>query len=185
MINNNELSQWLSYNPNSGEFFWLKTSSSRACAGSRAGTTTKKGYISIKIRGTFFLAHRLAWFFVHGEFPENQIDHKNTIKTDNRISNLRLSTNKQNHCNRGAQKNSTSGIKGVYWFKPQKSWKAQIVVSGKSIHLGYFKTKEQAAEARKAAEAIHHKEFAHRGEATIAYSDPLPRSRVKLVKEAA
>lgn len=154
--------EWLSYEPTTGIFRWLKMSSNKAPVGTIAGASHCKGYISIKVRGHTVLAHRLAWWFHYGAFPKNQIDHINCDKTDNRIANLREATNAQNHANRGAQRNNTSGIKGVYWFKPQKAWKAQIVVNGKSIHLGCFKTKDEAANARRAGEKLHQKEFAHR-----------------------
>jgi hypothetical protein len=122
---------WLSYDPATGIFRWLKTSG-KGYAGAVAGTPHPKGYLQIAVRGERVLAHRLAWWFCYGEWPETQIDHKNADKTDNRIDNLREATNTQNHANRGAQRNSTSGIKGVYWWKPGQKWRAQISVANRS-----------------------------------------------------
>lgn len=167
-MNISELPEWISYNATNGQFTWLKTSG-KGYAGAIAGTPQAKGYIAISIRGRQFLAHRLAWLFVHGDLPTKQIDHINGVKTDNRIANLRLATNMQNHANRGAQRNSTSGVKGVYWFKPQQKWKAQIQVNGKAIVLGYFASKDAAIAARLEGEKKYQGEFAHRGPPTLAY----------------
>ena len=169
MMNINDLREWISYNPATGDFTWIKTSG-KGRVGSLAGTPHPKGYVAISVRRRQFLAHRLAWMFTHNEFPAVQIDHRNGIKTDNRIENLRLATNAQNHANRGAQCNSTSGVKGVYWFKPQGKWKAQIQVMGKSITIGYFDCKSDAVAARLRAEDKYQGEFRHQGAPTLAYA---------------
>jgi len=104
-----------------------------------------------------------------GRARRNRFDHINGDKADNRVCNLREATNQQNHANRGAQRNSTSGVKGVYWFKPQQKWKAQICVNKRSIVLGYFATKEEAITARKAAEDKYHGHWKHEGAPTLAY----------------
>ena len=163
-----ELSEWLAYSPETGEFTWLKTSG-KGYAGRIAGTRHAKGYITISVRGRMMLAHRVAWLFVNGKWPSQQIDHVNGDKADNRIANLREATNAQNHCNRGPQKNNTSGVKGVYWFKPNRQWKAQIQVGGKQITLGYFHEFDAAVRCRKEAERKYQGDWQHKGPPTISY----------------
>ncbi len=163
-----ELKRWVSYDPETGSFIWLKTSG-KGRVGQIAGTRHIKGYITVTVCGHRILAHRLAWWFVHGGWPAHQIDHINGKKADNRIVNLREATNAQNHCNRGAQKNSSTGVKGVYWFKPNRQWKAQIVVNGKSIVLGYFDDFKSAVRSRKDAEEEYQGSWRHEGPPTIAY----------------
>lgn len=164
-----KLSEWLAYSPETGQFTWLRTSG-KGYAGQIAGTRHAKGYISISVRGRMMLAHRLAWFFANGTWPSKQIDHINGDKADNRIVNLREATNAQNHCNRGAQKNSSTGVKGVYWFKPNRRWKAQIVVNGRSIVLGYFNDFDAAVRCRKEADKKYQGVWKHEGPPTIGYA---------------
>ena len=88
------------------------------------------------------------------------IDHKNGVKVDNRRDNLRKSTNQQNQCNKGKQKNNTSGYKGVHLFKPTNKWAAAIKVHSKSISLGHYSNKIDAARAYNRAALTYHGEFA-------------------------
>lgn len=175
-MTDDDLKSWVSYNRDTGQFTWLKTSG-KGYVGAAAGTMFK-GYVMITIRGKHVLAHRLAWFFEYGRWPAHQIDHINGVKDDNRITNLREATNAQNHCNRGPQKNSTSGVKGVYWFKPDQRWKAQIVVRGKCMVLGYFRNFDDAVRCRKEAEEKYQGEWRHNE------SLPVTRYASKQVVEA-
>ena len=125
------------------------------------GTTGKKGtpitcrdqygYIKLGVNGKDYLAHRIIWLYVHGEFPPHQIDHINRDKGDNRISNLRAVTNQTNHRNKAIQSNNTSGSNGVYWCKRSKRWVGNIKLNGASKHLGSFKEKNDAIAAREKA----------------------------------
>jgi hypothetical protein len=143
MITQVELKEFLHYEPTTGIFTWLVSPTySRVKVGDTAGTLQSTGYNYIQIKGRAYKVHRLAWFYVYGVWPKNQIDHINHVRDDNRIDNLREATNMQNRCNTS---NNTSGIAGV-------SWRAQIQVAGKNKHLGYFASLEDAAEARRAAE---------------------------------
>ena len=84
------------------------------------------------------------------------VDHINGNPLDNRKSNLRICTHAENQRNRGANKNNTSGYKGVHWSKTTKKWRAEIRHDNKSIHMGYFKTPEEAARAYdKKAKELH------------------------------
>lgn len=109
------------------------------------------GYIKIRVDGRTYKAHRLAWFYVHGEWPE-VIDHINRIRSDNRLVNLRNVTKGENNKNHEMFKNNTSGVTGVCWRGRDSSWCAFINVEGKKIHLGQRKDKFEAICLRKSAE---------------------------------
>lgn len=157
MITSDELRQLLDYDPKTGIFTWRMSTGSRAVAGSKAGSRNggRDGYIRIMVSKRVYLAHRLAWLHTHGEWPEDQIDHRNGARDDNRLSNLRLATNSQNGANKRRYANNRSGAKGVYWRGQRGKWTADIQVNGNRKNLGLFTTKEAAAEAyRQAAEAV-------------------------------
>lgn len=103
-------------------------------------------------------AHRLAFIFMTGECPAF-VDHRNTVKSDNKWGNLRSATRAQNERNKGVTNRNTSGIKGIYFSKKLGKWTARIGYQGKSKHLGVFDTKELAAEFRQLAADMLHGEF--------------------------
>jgi hypothetical protein len=93
--------------------------------------------------------HRLvAIAFISNPYNKLCVDHKNNNKKHNKVSNLRWVTNQQNDFNRQLSSNNKSGCKGVYFSKKDKIWCAQIMINGKSIHLGSYKTLEEAKVAR-------------------------------------
>lgn len=120
-------------------------------AGEVAGNVNDHGYIRIGIDGRIYLAHRLAWFYCHGEWPLGGLDHANGMPTDNRIANLRLATHSQNLANSRAR--NWAGLKGAYYNPRYKHrmWVSQIKYGGRSHHLGYFETAEAANAAYLAA----------------------------------
>ena len=140
------LKEFLDYSQETGKFTWKARNSNRTLVGSTAGTKHKSGRIYLNFDGVRYQAHRLVWFYVHGEFPKLCIDHINGDNGDNRISNLRLAThaeNMQNH--KRARIDSTSQLIGAMPRKRQKSpWYAEIRTAGKKVHLGSFATKEEA-----------------------------------------
>lgn len=145
----------LDYSPETGEFTFRYTRGG-VTAGSRAGFLRPDGYVQIKIHGRAFLAHRLAWFWVHGAWPSSEeLDHINRNKADNRIDNLREATFSLNRTNLGLRASNRSGATGVCLVhergKPAR-WLAYIRVDGKMRKLGRHKTKEGAMAARLSAE---------------------------------
>ena len=96
--------------------------------------------------------------FILGVGDGADVDHRNGDGLDNQRENLRACTSQQNQMNRGPNRNNRSGFKGVRQFKGR--WSAQIRTDGKSRHLGYYDTAEEAAGAYDRAAAEHFGEFA-------------------------
>ena len=145
------LKELLEYDAGSGLFTWKKDMAAHVHAGDIAGNMDGKGYWMVTVDGKGRLAHRLAWLYVYGEWPDGEIDHINHQITDNRIDNLRVVTRRGNMMNRAIGSNNTSGHMGVMWKTDKKRWKAYIHVNGKQKHLGYFKDIKDAIIARQAA----------------------------------
>ena len=145
----------LHYDHATGIFTWKVRTANSVKAGDRAGSLGGDGYLLIGVQSRVHSAHRLAWLYVYGTWPNDQIDHINRNRSDNRISNLREVTNKQNMQNAGKYSHNTSGHPGVSWHKRDSKWVACIMHNQKSIHLGYFTNIEESIAARKAAEKIY------------------------------
>ena len=145
----------LHYDQVSGIFTWKVRTSPRVKVGDVAGCPDGIGYLRIRLHNRPYKAHRLAWMYVYGEWPSLDIDHINRNKADNRISNLRDVSHKQNHQNRSKPSNNTSGHSGVSWHKQNSKWQARIKHNKKDIYLGYFTDREEAIAARKAAEKLY------------------------------
>lgn len=148
-----ELMEHLSYDPESGIFTRKKYRSHKAKVGDVAGWSDTKGYVRIEINHVPYAAHRLAWLYVYGRFPECQIDHIDRNPANNRISNLRTVSNGENQQNIGLKSNNKSGVVGVHWNRECAKWRATIKTDGKLKYLGIFDSIEKAAEARRIAEA--------------------------------
>ena len=129
-------------------------------AGGVVGSYHNMGYLRVMLFRKSYLLHRVIWFYVHGKWPEQGLDHINGIKTDNRLCNLREADQAQNMANRGPQTNNKSGYKGVWWDNTNKRWKSYIHVRKRRICLGTFKNLEDAVEAYKIAAVQYHGEFA-------------------------
>jgi hypothetical protein len=152
--------EFLHYDEMTGIFTWKKRPSNRV----RVGDVAKQfnpvtGYLCIGFDGHRFLAHRLAWLYVHGEMPPAEIDHINGLPADNRIANLRLATHAENGRNSRRRK-SSSGLKGTRWRPERNVWVGQIKKDGKNIFLGHFATAEEAHAAYAKAAAELHGQFA-------------------------
>lgn len=151
MITQIRLRELLEYAPETGEFIW-KVSHPRAGAGAAAGATDHYGYVVIRLDKRLYKAHRLAWLYVHGEWPSQNIDHINRVKNDNRIANLRLADQSVNMHNVDARVSSKSGVAGVTWRADRKKWNARIKVGYKNFNLGLFDDMAAAVAARRRAE---------------------------------
>lgn len=150
----------LDYDPETGRFTWLQSVGKRIRAGFLAGTP-KEGYVVIQIQRKIYQAHRLAWLLGHGEDPVNQeTDHVNRDRSDNRLCNLRLATHAQNIQNIGKPRDNTSGYKGVSWHGKAQKWRAYITANGMRHYLGYFETPEDGHAAYVAAAEKLHADFA-------------------------
>ena len=144
MIDQVTLKEILSYDPNSGNFYWRVAPGKRVRAGTIAGCPDGRGYIVIRVRGRNYRAHRLAFLYMDGLLPLNQVDHVNGARADNRWVNLRHATCGENQQNRAKAKNNTSDLLGVSFHKGNGKWQARIKVNGREVFLGYFETQESA-----------------------------------------
>ena len=136
------------YDPDAGTLVRRHRMGNR-CAGSLVDSVDKDGYVVISIghrsiRRRYF-AHRIIWLIVYGQWPVNDIDHKNRVRNDNRISNLREATRLQNMANRLAMRRSKTGIKGVSLHSASGLYRACMGINRKHYNFGYFKTPEEAA----------------------------------------
>lgn len=148
-----ELKKLLHYCPITGAFTWVTRPSNRVKIGDVAGFIATDSYVFIRIAGTLYYAHRLAFLYMTGAWPADLVDHDNHTRSDNRWSNLKAANSLQNTQNAALSKNSTSGINGVLWDTRKKKWMAHITINHKKKFLGYFDEIGAAASARKAADS--------------------------------
>jgi hypothetical protein len=156
----NRLREVLSYNPDTGIFTRLISTSNRVRAGDVAGYIESSGYRMIRFEGRQYKAHRLAWLYQTGVWPPHDIDHSNMDRADNRWCNLRYASRSQNKANMRARQDNTSGFKGVCWKMDHRKWQAQISIGGKTLHLGYRDSREEAAALYADAAVKYYGEFA-------------------------
>lgn len=157
-MNINVLKSLFKYDPDTGLIYWIAKGKGMIKK-KAAGTFLSNGYVGICIGSKRLFAHRIAWALHNNEWPKDQIDHINGIRTDNRISNLRQATNSQNGKNLKLSKANKSGVKGVCYETFTKRWKASIRVDRKCISIGRFANIEDAIQARKLAEQKYFKEW--------------------------
>lgn len=150
----------LSYDPATGAFKWRVDRNSKCLAESVAGGVNPKGYVAVRVDYRPYRAHRLAWLYVTGEWPEGLIDHINGEPADNRFCNLRVADSNTNAMNRRRSARNTSGFKGVSFHRAKGMWRAEIAARGARYTIGLFNTVEEAAAAYRAAAVKHHGEFA-------------------------
>jgi HNH endonuclease/AP2 domain len=153
-LSHSELKQLLHYDLDTGE--WTRLSDL-----SRADRLHKQsGYFRVRIGRKEYRAHRLAYFYMTGEWPPKTIDHADLDRSNNRWNNIRPATQGQNNANSKLRKTNLSGYKGVTWAWKTGLWKAQISLQGRTIHLGTTKTAFEAHLLYVAAAKKYYGEFA-------------------------
>lgn len=151
------LHQLLSYDPKAGVFRWRVKASRKSVVGAVAGALRPDGYVRITLDGMPFMAHRLAWLYCFGSLPEFLLDHRNRVRSDNRIDNLRPANGVENAQNTVWARPNKGGFVGVYWLARVGKWVATIRLgSGKRKHLGCFDEPQKAGEAYAQARAELH-----------------------------
>lgn len=159
-----EISEVLKYDPDTGSFEWKPRPRemfrslhefvrwNNRYAGKPTGNKHYSGYVHLIFLGRRFAAHRVAWLFLYGQWPEGEIDHVNGIRSDNRGTNLRDVDRSGNQRNASRRTDNTSGVVGVVWSKRASKWASRINIYGQRKNLGFFDQLEDAVAARKAAE---------------------------------
>jgi len=159
------LRKLLRYEPDTGCLFWRERTTSdfrdgkrskewrcklwnKKYAGKQAFSTNARGYIVGTVDEVGLRANRVAWAIHFGEWPENEVDHKNGDPSDNRLENLRDVSQVENLRNCRRRKDSTSGHTGVHWHKASGKWQAHGVSNGRRHHIGLFNDIEDAVAAR-------------------------------------
>lgn len=158
MVTHERLVQLLDYDPETGIFHWRQDRGG-VKAGDPAGCGTGQGYIRVVIDGQHYLAHRLAWFYVTGEWPRGEIDHRDLSKANNAWANLRDVTRGQNMLNRRAQARNRLGMKGV---SETRAGKFTAIINKNKVrtYLGTFENPYAAQRAYARAAADLHGAFA-------------------------
>lgn len=151
VLTQEELKAQLSYSPETGLFSRIGKPNHKV------GVRTEHGYIIIQVDRVSYRAHRLAWLYMTGHLPEEQIDHINGIRDDNRFANLRLASANENQWNMKPKK-SACPAKGV--SMAYGKFRASIKVNCKSINLGLYETMDEAAHAYNKAAIKYFGEFA-------------------------
>lgn len=173
MITQERIRELLNYDADTGEFTWLtrpeishhvKTWNARYAGKTAGRLNDHNGYREISIDDRRYKSHRLAWLWVHGDWPRDCIDHIDGNKLNNAIANLREATKSENGQNSGKHRDNTSGWKGVSWYGARRKWCAEIMVSRRRIRLGYYDCPDAAAAAYAIAANKYHGEFANTGD---------------------
>jgi hypothetical protein len=155
-ITHAELLQFAHYDQETGVF-------TRASDGYVMGKPDRKGYLSTWIPPHNYRVHRLAWFYMTGEWPTAEIDHINGKTDDNAWQNLRECTHQQNNHNQGKRAHNTSGFKNVSWNKRQGKWHVQVCLNYRVHHGGFYVDVHEADLAARELRQRLHGDFANHG----------------------
>lgn len=176
LINQEDLKKRFHYNPDTGEFTYLIDVEAFK-KGSRVGGLSGNGYWNIRINGYCYKAHRLAWLYMTGSYPLDQIDHIDRDRANNSFSNLREATRSENLMNSKARGNIT-GFKGVRPSNKGTGFQAHITVNRETIFLGTYTTVEEAAARRQLAEREYFGSFSIKASDNRPIDEPTPRSGI-------
>ncbi len=153
MLTQTELQALFHYDPLTGIFTALTSRRGGCRIGSVVGSPHVAGYLTVMVEGKNYLLHRLAWFYTYGVWPLNDTDHRDGVRSNNRLKNLREATRVEN-CQNTLWNPGKSGYLGA--SKVGHRWRVQIKSGNKKHHIGYFDTPELANEAYLAAKAELH-----------------------------
>lgn len=155
MIDAEHLRERLSYDPITGEWIWI-SSPRRGYEGKPAGSFDVYGYLCIKIDGQSYKASRLAYLYMTGEWPEEEMDHIDRDPGNDKWVNLKPASRFENTSNRRMRSDNTSGVIGVFWNAQRSKWQVQV----DKVHIGLFDDLQEATIARDAAAMQMHRSFA-------------------------
>lgn len=146
-LTRDRLKSLFSYDHETGAFSRLSSVGGSTTGTVAGGVNKTHKYRFLRVDGVRYPEHRLAWLYMTGSMPPDQIDHKDGNRANNRFSNLRLATYFQNSQNRPVKSSNSSGYRGVTWHKNNQMYHARIMVNGRSHSLGYFHSPEEAHDA--------------------------------------
>jgi len=135
-----------------GNLYWKIVKTNSINIGQIAGTNHCEGYRQIKINGKIYKEHRLIWLYETGVMPKKYIDHKNRVRSDNRLCNLREANFSDNCQNISLPKHNTSGHMGISWYARDNKWNVYIKINGKNKWLGRYSLLDEAIKTRKLGE---------------------------------
>lgn len=155
------LHQLLTYLPETGVFYWNRTEGGHRVEGRRAGATSKiHGYREVRIDGVLYKEHRLVILYVTGEWPHDEVDHRDLSRAANGLDNLRGATSSQNMCNRRVRSDSASGMKNIQFREGvPMPWRVRVSINKVLHNIGSFASLSEAIEARRQAVTELHGEF--------------------------
>ena len=156
MIDQETVKKLFHYDAESGMLLWRNGNGRNVKPWQEAKSSNGQGYYTVKINGTSYRVHRLIWLYVNGNFPDKYIDHKNRVRSDNRLCNLRDVNSTDNAQNISLPSHNKSGHIGVSWIKSHNCWTVFVKVNKKNKWLGYYKNLDDAVAARKAGEKQHY-----------------------------
>ena len=148
MLSQEQLLNQLTYNPDTGLFHWIKSKSGVRGVGATAGFVERDGYRRIGVNGKVYPAHRLAWLYMTGNWPDKYIDHLNGNKDDNRFCNLRDVSHSVNQTNTTHKSNNKLHEKYISWHKGNKAYRVQIRKNGVNAVHKLFKKLDDAINYR-------------------------------------
>lgn len=128
MITQERLKELFVYNEETGYFVWKVSRKGYPKKGKIAGCLNPLGYVSIRVDSVLYQAHRLVFLYLYGAMPNDEIDHINGNRSDNRIFNLREASRSQNGMNMSLSCSNKSGVKGV--SKSRNGWRGSIDSNG-------------------------------------------------------